>query len=157
LTLPKGLVDADVSSGVKRRAILAAAETAVSLAGCLGSIGEQTPELPGGQLVQSGPGDYPHEIYVHNALDRDVTLRLTVDRVGTGICRRDHTVAPGAGAVVAGITRETLPEGERRLAVTATLPSGRSSRVDVDVTDCLGSVDFSIDSEGELRSTYSIC
>lgn len=143
---------------MKRRALLAGGGLAVgSLAGCLGLTGGGTPTPPGSGLIQPGAGDYPHDIYVHNALDRDVTLTLAVDQLGTEIYRREHTVAADTGAVVAGITRETLPEGERQLAVTATLPSGQSSRVEVDVTDCLGSVDFSVDSDGGLRSTYSIC
>lgn len=143
---------------MKRRALLAGVGLAVgSLTGCLGSIGEGTPTPPDSRLIQPGPGDYPHDIYVHNALDRDVTLTLAVDQLGREIYRREHTAVADTGAVVAGITRETLPEGERELAVTATLPSGRSSRVEVVVTDCLGSVDFSIDSDGGLQSTYSIC
>lgn len=143
---------------MQRRTLLATAGgTAAALAGCLGSIGDRTPTPPDSGLIQPGAGDYPHDIYVHNALDRDVTLTLAVDHLDQEIYRREHTVASDTGTVVAGITRETLPEGERRLAVTATLPSGQSSRVEVDVTDCLGSVDFSVDTDGGLQSTYSIC
>lgn len=143
---------------MKRRTVLGlVGGVAVPVAGCLRSPDGETPTPADRDLIESGPGDYPHEIYVHNALDRVVTLTLTVDQVGTEIYRRDHTVAADTGAIVAGITRETLPEGRRRLAVTAALPNGQSSRVEVDVTDCLGSVDFSIDTDGELRSTYSIC
>ena len=56
---------------MKRRALLTAAGgAAAAIAGCLGSIGGGTPDPPENGLIQAGQGDYPHDIYVHNALDR---------------------------------------------------------------------------------------
>lgn len=143
---------------MKRRTVLAvAAGAVVPAAGCLGSTGVGTPTRTDDALVRSGPGDYPHDITVHNRFDREVTLTITVDRGGSRIYDETHAVAAESGAVVAGITRATLPEGDRRLTLTATAADGESSQVDVSVTDCLGSVDFTVDSTGGLSSAYSIC
>jgi hypothetical protein len=146
---------------MERRAYLAAVAggTAAS-AGCatLPRLETTTPApVTDGSVVQSGEGDYRHRIIVDNSLQRAVTLTIAVEREDALLYRETHTVAAGTQRTVAGIDRESLPEGSRGLTVAATSSQEASAGVEVNVTDCLGSVVFYFDSAGELQATYSIC
>lgn len=139
---------------------------AASLGGCARLPAASVPSTPEGDtsgtpasdpLVESGSGNYPHDVRVDNSLDRDVTLTVTVDRSDARVYRRSHAVAAGTEAVVAGVTAETLPRDDRSLTVTAVDSDGQSATVEVSVSDCLGNVVFYYDPDGALASTYSIC
>lgn len=142
----------------RRTFLVAAVGCAAGLGGCLGRQGSpSTPDRADGPLVVSGEGEYPHEISVDNSRDREVTLTIALRRGGTTLYREAHAVAAGSTAVVAGITRESLPDGSRSVTVSATTAGGETTEVDVAVSGCLGDVVFYYESDGTLRSTYSIC
>lgn len=143
-----------------RRPFLATAFAGLTtLGGCAGGAPGSSPTRTAApdSIVASGAGAYPHEVHVDNALDREVTLTVVVDRRGTEIYREARTVAPATDAVVAGITVESLPRESRSLTVSATDASGDAASVDVSVSDCLGDVVFYFESGEGLQATYSIC
>jgi hypothetical protein len=94
---------------------------------------------------------------VESSFDQTVELTISVAHRGSVIYRTAHSIPPGADTTVAGITRTTLPEGERSLTITGTDERSQTTSVNVTVTECLGNVRFLYTDTGGLESTYSIC
>ncbi len=156
---------------MKRRTMLGALGSAavVGFTGCLSDDETASPDSPSpsktnspspsksDDLVVSGAGDYPHPIRIDNSLDHEVSLTITVAREGTQLYQESHTVTERSDVVVAGITKESLPEDSRPVSVTASDSSGNDTSVNVSVSDCLGNIVFYFEASETLESTYSIC
>lgn len=136
--------------------LLVALLLAATLSGCTAFTDtEPTPTQPE-TLVVAGSGDYPHEIRVSNARDRDVSITIFVEHGDTRY-RADHTVAAMTDQVVAGFTVESLPEDSRSVTVRARDVSGNTTSETVSMSDCLGDIVIIVGQDGRLDSTYSIC
>ena len=132
----------------------------IAIAGCTSSDGtESTPTTVSpvaSGVVESAPGPFAHELAFHNRGAEPVRITLRVTRDGDTLYRRTHRVVPtSTERTLAGITEETLPEGDRTLGVEYAW-ADRTEGVTVTVDDCLGDVIGRVES-GELDVTYSIC
>ena len=132
----------------------------IGLSGCASTGGEEpTPTtVPpvASDFVESGSGPFAHDIAFRNRDGDPVSVTVRVRREKDLLYRKTHRVPPtDTDRTIAGITEETLPEGDRTVRIEFVY-ADRTKEVTVEVDDCLGDVIGSVDS-GELDVTYSIC
>lgn len=146
--------------GTTRRIVLRVSGAIISsfLAGCTTEQhGPTTTVSPvTSALVESGTGDYPHEIRVLNKTGQRMTLTLTVERDDELLYRKTHTVPKATEQTIAGITRTSLPREEREIRISATL-DGQTRSISIRIDDCTGDSLITISSPDDFEITYSVC
>jgi hypothetical protein len=107
-------------------------------------------------ILESGPGEYPHPITVDNTLQRTRRVTITVERNGTVLYREAHDVPAQTERIVAGFTRETLQRNQS-VSLTVETADGQKKTTSLEISACLGEIQIFFDQSETIRLTYAIC
>ena len=96
------------------------------------------------------------DVTIENEHDESHTVHLEITHEGETIHEQRTEAPPGMDAVVYNFRRSPIA-GVARYAVAAELGDGQSEGIDFRTTSCFGHVVVSVDEDGELSVSTSIC